>query len=368
MSNFIDRLSGFGPNIQVASTFPPNRPNGDRTTTPNFSTSNHKIPDGSSTTPNESSVPSTGPQNQDGSQRPSYSGYGETTDQHPSTPSSRYPPENIYPSTERYPNKDRYPTSKYPTESTYGTHNTYPVDDKYGKPTYAVHPHEDTYSTSLPTYTSETYNGPSYPTTNQDRFNFHHDLYPTYSYPMLYENNYPQPNDYGHFPNTYAQNIPTILTDYYGPGENYYQNVKPMPPNRPPDRNDDKFYLPDHSYNPIPTQPDYDKPTQYGNDRDRIGQTQFEYERNRTNQMGNGDRDRIPPYGYNNRPMNKPNEYMDRDKPLSGGYDSMPNSIYKPSSTQSYGNNDNGEGNYHVTKEPIETYFNPDDYLPRRKY
>ncbi|XP_037050767.1 uncharacterized protein LOC119084803 [Bradysia coprophila] len=353
---------GFGPNIQIASTFPPNRPNNDRPTTPNFSTSNHKIPDGStSTTPDESSVPPTGTQNQNGSERPIYSGYGETTNQH-------YPPEDIYPSTERYPNKDRFPTSKYPTESTYGTPNTYPTNDKYGRPTYAVHPHEDTYSTSLPTHSSETYNSPSYPTTNHDHFNFHHDIYPTYSYPMLYENNYPQPNDYGRFPNIYAQNIPTILTDYYGPGENYYQHIKPDPSNRPPDKNDDNFYLPDHSYNPIPTQSNRDRPMHYGNDRDRNGQTHFEYEPNGTNPMGYGDRDRTP-NGYSNRPMNKPNEYMDRDKPLTGGYESMPNSLYKPSSTQNYGygNNDKAEGNYHVAKEPIETYFNPDDYLPKRK-
>lgn len=183
---------------------------------------------------------------------------------------------------------------------------------------------------------------------------------------MLYENNYPLPNDYGRFPNTYAQNVPTILTDYYGPGENYYQHARPVPPNRPPDRNDGNFYLPDHSYNPIPTQSNHDRPMHYGNDRDHIGSTYTEYEQNRTNLMGLGDRN--PPRGYSDRPLHKPNEYMDRDKPLTGGYESMPNSLFKPSSTPSNGYGNNGEGNYHVAKEPIETYFNPDDYLPKRKY
>ncbi len=367
IQNKTDRVLGFGPNVQIASTFPPNRPNSNGPTTPNFSTtSNNKIPDSSSsTTPN--GTPNTS--NQDGnSQRPSYSGYGDTTNRYPTTPSTRYPPENIYPSTERYPNKDRYPPSKYPIDSTYQTPNSYPTDDKYGKPTYAVHPYEDNYPTSQPTYSSEPYPSPSYPTTNQDRFNFHHDIYPTYSYPMLYENNYPMPNDKDRFPNIYAQNVPTILTDYYGPGENYYQNSIPMmPSNRPPDRNDGNFYLPDHSYNPI--QSDRDRrppPVHYGsNDRDRVGQEYPDYDRNRTNQMGYMDRDRPSQMGYNDRPMNghennKPNQYMDRDK--------VPGNS-QPTSTQGYGNNYNkAEGNYHVTKEPIETYFNPDDYLPKRKY
>lgn len=329
-------------------------------------------------------VSSIGPQNPD-PQRPTYSGYGETTNRYPSTPSTRYPPENVYPSTERYPNKDRYPTSKYPTESSYATPNSYPTDDKYGKPTYGVHPHEDVYPTHQTTYPSEPYPSPNYPTTNQDRLNFYHDIYPTYSYPMLYENNYPMPNDKDRFPNIYAQNVPTILTNYYGPGENYYQHSRPMPSNRPPDSNDGNFYLPDHSYNPLQYDRDRRPPMYYGNDRDRVGQTYPEYEQNRTNPMGdrdrpmgsyNGDRDRPSPMGHNggDRPMtgydnNKPNQYMDRDKiPNGNGYGSMPNMPYKPSSTQGYGNMNKAEGNYHVTKEPIETYFNPDDYLPKRKY
>lgn len=179
---------------------------------------------------------------------------------------------------------------------------------------------------------------------------------------MLYENNYPLPNGNDRYPNTYAQNVPTILTNYYGPGENYYQHARPMPSNPPPpNRNDGNFYLPDHSYNPIPTQIDRDRPAppmHYNYDRDRL-----DYEQNRT--MGYGDRDRVPPIGYND----KPNQYMDRDKTPTNGYGSTSNSLYKPSSTQGYGNN-KSEGNYHVTKEPIETYFNPDDYLPKsmRKY
>lgn len=324
-------------------------------------------------------VSSNVPQNPDGdTQRPSYAGSGDTNNRYPSTPSTRYPQENVYPSTERYPNKDRYPSSKYPTETTYGTPNTYPTDDKYGKPTYSVNPYEDSFPTSQPTYPSESYPSPSYgPTTNQDRFNFYHDVYPTYSYPMLYENNYPLPNDKDRYPNTYAQNVPTILTNYYGPGETYYQYSRPMPSNRPSDMNDSNFYLPDHNYNPIPSQADRDRPTSmgYGNDRDRPNQTNSEYDQNRTNQIGyNGDRDRPYPAGYNNdnnRPMpgydsNKPNQYMDRDKP-GNGYGSTTNMLHRPSSTQGYGNN-KAEGNYHVTKEPIETYFNPDDYLPKRKY
>lgn len=380
-SRLTDRLSGFGSNVQIASTFPPNRPNSDRPTTPNFSTPSHTIPDSfSSTTPNDgNTLRPNGPQNQD-PQRPSYSGYGETTNRYPSTPSTRYPPENVYPSTERYPNKDRYPPSKYPTESTYSTPNSYPTDDKYGKPTsYGVNPHEDTYPTHQTTYSSESYPSPSYPTTNQDRFNFHHDIYPTYSYPMLYENNYPMPNDKDRFPNIYAQNVPTIVTNYYGPGENYYEHARPMPSNRPPDMNGGNFYLPDHSYNPMPPVRDRPPPPiYYGNDRDRIGQTYNRPEYNQTNQMDyhNSDRDTPSSMGYNgNQPMtgyenNKPNQYMDRDKmPNGNGYGSNgPNMPYKPSSTQGYGNTNKAEGNYHVTKEPIETYFNPDDYLPKRKY
>lgn len=177
------------------------------------------------------------------------------------------------------------------------------------------------------------------------------------------------PNDKDRYPNIYAQNVPTILTNYYGPGEQYYQHARPMTSSRPPDMNGGNFYLPDGNYNPTPSQPDRDRPPYYG-------QTYPDFDQNRTNQMGyhSGDRDRPNQMGYNgDRPMtgyenNKPNQYMDRDKQGSTGYGPTPNMLYKPSSTQGYGNNNKAEGNYHVAKEPIETYFNPDDYLPKRKY
>ncbi|XP_055917150.1 uncharacterized protein LOC129949610 isoform X2 [Eupeodes corollae] len=51
---------------------------------------------------------------------------------------------------------------------------------------------------------------------NGDRIYFSHDVYPLYQYPMLYEQNYPSPNQEVYYPGGYAQNSPT-LGDRYKP-------------------------------------------------------------------------------------------------------------------------------------------------------
>lgn len=115
----------------------------------------------------------------------------------------------------------------------YSTQNTFSTDDRYSsKPTsYGTsnaQPYDNNFTTNGPTYsntlaTNQNGKYPSndihtYTSTSQDKFNFYHDIGPIYQYPMLYEHNYPQPNDNrDNYPNVYAQNVPTVDGNYYRP-------------------------------------------------------------------------------------------------------------------------------------------------------
>lgn len=109
--------------------------------------------------------------------------------------STRYPSDQHYGSTESYHStdqNDRYPQNKYPT--------------RYGSS-----------APTLPNYNGYVHpNGPD-PVSTTDQLHFYQELRPTYSYPMLYEKNYPLPNDKFIGYHTYAQNVPTIASDLYRP-------------------------------------------------------------------------------------------------------------------------------------------------------
>lgn len=142
---------------------------------------------------------------------------------------------------------------------------------------------------------------------------------------MLYEQNYPSPNDKDRFPNYYAQNVPTVQTNYHRP--TYSTSM-------------------------------------YGS----------------TSTMGNGQSDLPPPtsgYVFSGNPY-LPTTGQQHSSTATGYHDrynkTMPygngvaDSPYRPP-TSSYGGTGGHaqEGNYQVTEEPIQTYFNPGDYYPDRK-
>lgn len=238
----------------------------------------------------------------------------------------RYPIEHRYPTDDRYPMKDRYPSSKYPEPNSYG--HTYA--DKYGP-----RPYDESYPTTRP----PSY-GPPYGLLNDrdpstfgsqphDTFNFYQDLAPTYSYPMLYEQNYPSPNDKNGYPNYYAQNVPTVQSNYYRPTFStpmYGSTTTITGQSDSPPTNGYVF-----SGNPyLPT-------TTGGTGAGQQHPTSITYNDryNKTDPYGHATSDR-PPY----RPASGHSSYGG-----TGGH------------TQ--------EGNYQVvTEEPIETYFNPGDYYP----
>lgn len=128
--------------------------------------------------------------------RPKQSTDNRRPDNHPyaqdTNYSTRYPTEHRYGSTENHPPTDRYPQNKYSTQ--YGS-SAPPL------PTNGLYGHlndRDKVSTT-------------------DQLHFYQDLRPTYSYPMLYEKNYPLPNDKFIGYNKYAQNVPTVASDFYRP-------------------------------------------------------------------------------------------------------------------------------------------------------
>lgn len=255
--------------------------------------------------------------------------------------SNRYPAENRFPATERYPAKDRYPSSKYPDQKPYGNGNTYPTVDK-------MRPYDDNYPTTRPSMLPPSYG--SYGTLNdrdpsqfgqQDKFHFYQDLSPTYSYPMLYETNYPLPNDKDRVPNYYAQNVPTVPSSYY--------------------------------------RPTYSSTTQLGSKPTMdYGQSTSNTYRP-TTAMGGGSSFAGNPYlpTTNVRPQTTTSVYFDisdrynRTDRYGNGYGPSGGSStgsYRPTAQSGYGGSGNNQGaQYHVTEEPIETYFNPDDYNPNAR-
>lgn len=301
-------------------------------------------------------------------------------------------PSNTYSQTPQYTvssTNGQYPQNKYPDGDKYSTQNTFSTDDRYlGKPTsYSTsdsRPYDDSFSTNRPTYSNsvattgnEKYpsNGiHTYTSTTQDKFNFYHDIGPIYQYPMLYEHNYPQPNDNRNYPNVYAQNVPTIDGNYYRPTSSSSGTYPTASTTNVADSSIGT-YSPSSSYDrPAQTMPTYmpaiaTKPGFASTVNQGNGYSQNPI----MNSNGNSGNDNS--YFYYGASGNDENQTM-----ISGGDGvndvGLGENMYNRN--RSYYNGDYNNHrfdikNSHSTGEmkPIQTYFNPGDYFyeyTKRKY
>lgn len=236
---------------------------------------------------------------------------------------------NRYPTTERLPTTDRYPgggssnTDRGSSTMPYGNTNTQGGGGTSTWTSMNTYGHGDISTNEIsrptypPTYDNRQTPGYHYPYPPQydHKYNYYQDVYPTYSYPMLYEHTYPMPNSPG-----YAPNVPSSS---YGPPD-YYSNTQYSSTSggtSPMDR-------------PREPSPAYGVPTSQ-TIGSRPGSTGSTY-------MGNG--------------------YSNADE------------IRKPTMTPQGGYNPSKypEGKYNTSTTPkmvpyIRTYFNPDDYYPNSK-
>ncbi|KAL5287018.1 hypothetical protein ACFFRR_008145 [Megaselia abdita] len=287
-----------------------------------------------------------------------------------------------------HPDSDTTIHAERPTYTTYTA-----VDHEVGYPV----------GTTLPTY--HVYHPTDWSAENNDKVVYSHDPNPLYQFPMLYEPNYPAPNDNVYYPGGYAQNVPTLEDRYkpgpsstaqntqspshkpvfgsgYGNGYSYGTPVslsttrRPQNDYRPSSRRPSTGYdRPGGSYD-RPTG-GYDDSTYYNRDRvgDRVGDRDRERNRPRPDYnrqdsgrpYGSKDRD----YGYTNK--DRDNGYGNRDynnRP-DPSYDNNKQGTRRPSSSSpstSYGQtnpmyNPNRIGNSsYSSNKTITTYFNPEDY------
>lgn len=274
--------------------------------------------------------------------------------------------------------------------------------------------------TTLPTY-HHVYHPSDWSTENNDKVVYSHDPNPLYQYPMLYEPNYPAPNDNVYYPGGYAQNSPT-LEDRYKPGPSSSptsQNSQTTPSHKPvlgSGYGNGYSYgtpisfsttrRPLNDYRPSSRRPSngydrpsigYDRPTS-GYDRPSTGYDRPGYDDSsyyNRDRVGDGNRpgrigDRYRPdhngassdrpYGTNNRDYgyknkDKDNRYGNRDHnnrpdPLyddnrKGGSRPPPSSSSSSSHGQSnpmYNPNRIGNSSSNSSNKTISTYFNPEDY------
>lgn len=143
---------------------------------------------------------------------------------------------NRHPTTERLPTTDHYPTMEgggggsgggttitdY-TSTMHGGSGTWTSTGSHGNTD--VHTNEITRPTYTPGYDDHRqtpgYQYP-YPPQYDNKYNYYQDIYPTYSYPMLYDHTYPMPNAPG-----YAHNAPSSS---YGPPNDYFSSTRPREP------------------------------------------------------------------------------------------------------------------------------------------
>ena len=185
---------------------------------------------------------------------------------------------------------------------------------------------------------------------------------------MLYEHNYPAPNDGDRYANGYAQNIPTVPGSYAQTGSTSALEPtsgygQPGQTNRPIEDGYTRPTMSGNGYSNAgissrPPSPISTSPTGYYDRDDRY---------NKTNRYG----------GMDNKPVNSPGQgggYGGSSGSGSGsGYGTGSGSGYGTGSS-GYGSGSSGHGSgsgygssgngdkYQVTEPTIETYFNPDDY------
>lgn len=257
--------------------------------------------------------------------------------------------------------------------------------------------------------------GPS--TSDGDHLYFSHDVYPLYKYPMLYEPNYPAPNDDLYIPGGYASNVPEV-EDRYRPSYSMDDNMRPTPhapprpifglgygngysygqpehynptTSRPNDQMGPVFSsLPPDRRPPLGDRPNYtQRPGSYPSDRpdhpigpsrpgyDQTTPTYYPLPEYGASTLNRPTHDVSPPIGstaMGNRPSDSV-DYMNRPDPPQGGSSSRPPMRDRePGYAGSTQPNDydyvrrNGTAsrpdglNYNDDKT-ISTYFNPEDYM-----
>lgn len=203
-----------------------------------------------------------------------------------------------------------------PSTSVYGNTNT----DIYTNEVRPQHP--TTIYSSTPMYVGDARPGTGYPYPPQypgDKYNYYQDIYPIYSFPMLYDGQSQHPGMSPFPTNGYASNVPSIGTPQST--VNYYGGGNPMTTTTMTTMNGGR-------------------PSMMPHGSDTTGTTPY---------MGNG--------WSNADEINRRKPNGDKTTPYGSG---MGTTRYP-------------EGNYYNESQPrstipyIRTYFNPDDYIPNAK-
>lgn len=282
-------------------------------------------------------------------------------------------------------------TTLHAERPTYTTYTTLDHDIKEVPSAYPV-------GSTSPTY--HVYHQSDWPSDNNDKVVYSHDPNPLYQYPMLYEPNYPAPNDQVYYPGGYAQNVPTLEDRYkpgpssspstqnsqsnpshkpilgsgYGNGYSYGTPISYSTTRRPSRRPSNGYDRPTTGYDRPSTGYDrpYDRPTAgydgtsyYNREQDKNRPDRYRPDYNgQSSERPYGNRDRD--YG------NKDNSYGYRDynnRP-DPDYDNNRQGTSRPSASASADGgptkemyNPNRVGNSSSTgNKTITTFFNPEDY------
>ncbi|XP_037942015.1 extensin-like [Teleopsis dalmanni] len=279
-----------------------------------------------------------------------------------------------------------------PTTSTTLSDTPQPPTSVYGS-TQVINLSEGPISTLGPT------------TTNGDRLYFTQDVYPLYKYPMLYEPNYPAPNEDVYIPGGYASNVPEVA-DHYRPGYAADDSVRPTP-NGPPRPIFGLGYGTGYSYGkPEPYSPPTARPDDYDRNRPDYTARPSSYPSDRpigpNSRPTRPDFDHTTPSTYYTRPEYGPNrlpaqdqrppspapgsfvDYTNRPDPPQNGYNNAGASARPPPQRDprpGYNNGQSDSNQYDYVRrndsaphsdgsyddKTISTYFNPEDYLSGNK-
>lgn len=276
-----------------------------------------------STIPPFAERPSTIPQEEYIPKSTPYAGGVLTTDVYTSTSidSNRFPPTEKYPPREeRYPTNELFGSGYYPSTHEHlpparptqviGMMSNRPDGNYYTtdrRDPYIPRPRPNHGSLGRPDCTPYCH---PYPPHNQHNYQ---DIYPMYTYPMLYEHNYPMPND--RYPAPYAQHVPTIESYYGRPTSSYVGGTSAM-------------------YSSLGTRPTYHA--------NGFSKRDDDYQRPHNGmQVNEGSYDG---QHAGNHSTNAVGDAARPTKPQDGGYNS--------GGTQWEGNN------YQATKEPSDDYMN----------
>ncbi|XP_068143967.1 uncharacterized protein [Drosophila tropicalis] len=212
-----------------------------------------------------------------------------------------------------------------------------------------------------------------------DRLYFSHDIYPLYKYPMLYEPNYPAPNEDVYIPGGYAANAPEVEDRYrphFAPLDD--ESVRPTPHSPPRPifglgyGNGYSYGTPER-YTPPTTMRPADERASYASPRPPLPRPINDYP-----PPARPTNDYPPPrpydsstptsYGPRPSPSYEPRpDYINRpDPPLHGDGYGMTRPLPQMPPRDDYVRRNGSEmrpGDGYDDDKSIATYFNPDDYM-----